>query len=61
MKKTWKVKDKGYCSDEDLIAFIKKGTVSCDDFVSSDLIKEEVKIKDSVYSFYLGGNTDETI
>ena len=61
MKKTWMVKGKGYCSDEDLVAFIKNGTVGPDDLISSDLIKEEVKIKDSVYSFYLGGKINETI
>ena len=61
MKKTWKVKDKGYCSDEDLIAFIQNGKVLPDDLIMSEEIKEYIKVKDSVYAFYLKGDNNETI
>lgn len=61
MKKTWKVKDKGYCSDEDLITFIQNGKVLPDDLIMSEEIKEYIKVKDSVYAFYLKGDNNETI
>lgn len=56
MKKVWKVKDKGYCSDESLISFIKMGKVCADDFIISDLLDDYIQVKDTIYSFYLGGN-----
>lgn len=61
MKRTWKVKDKGYCSDEDLVTFIQNGTVDPDDLIMSELLKDYIKVKDSVYAFYLKGENNETL
>ena len=61
MKKTWNVKNKNSYSDEELIEAIKQGSVNGDDLIKSDMLKNYIKVSDSIYQFYLEGHNNETI
>ena len=52
--KVWKIKDyEGIFTDEQIITLIKNGKLNEDDELSSKDIKEYIKIKDSIYQYYL--------
>ncbi len=56
MNKIWKIKGiDEKVSDDTLIEMIKNGKLNGDDSIKSSDMKEFVKIKDTVYAFYLGG------
>ena len=61
MKKTWKVKNKNDYTDEELIEAIKQGTINGNDLIISDMLKDYIKVSDSIYQFYLEGHNNETI
>lgn len=52
--KVWKIKDyEGTFTDEQIIALIKSGKLTGEDSLSSKDIKGYIKIKDSIYEYYL--------
>ena len=52
--KVWKIKGyEGTFSDEEIISLIKTGKLSKDDALSAKDIKGYIKIKDSIYEYYL--------
>ena len=52
--KIWKVRGRdGKLTDEELIEMIKKGELSYDDHISTSEMKAWMKIKDTIYQFYL--------
>ena len=54
--KIWQIKDRPKAlmlTDDELILAIKNGLLKGDDVLLSLELKEEVKIEDSIYSFYL--------
>lgn len=52
--KIWKIdKYDGAFSDDQIIALIKSGKLTGEDALSSKDIKEYIKIKDSIYAYYL--------
>lgn len=60
--KIWQIKDRPKAlmlTDEELILAIKNGLLKGDDILLSLELKEEVKIKDSIYSFYLKENDEQ--
>ena len=61
MKKIWNVKNKNSYTDEELIEAIKHGNVNGDDLIISDMLKNYIKVSDSIYQFYLEGHNSETI
>ena len=61
MNKIWKIRGlEGKYTDEELITMIKNGELSGNDYISNSDMKTWMKIKDTIYQFYLGGE-DETI
>lgn len=57
MNKIWKIKGKSErVSDETLIEMIKAGELTADDCIKSNDMRDFVRIVDTVYGFYLGGN-----
>ena len=60
--KIWKIKGyEGTFTDEDLIEMIKQGQLKADDALSSRDMKIWVKLKESIYQFYLEDEENETI
>lgn len=52
--KVWKIKGyEGSFTDEQIISLIKKGQITGEDYLTSKDIKEFIKIKDSIYEYYL--------
>ena len=52
--KIWKIKNyEGSFSDEQIISLIKSGKLKGEDCLSSKDIKGYIKIKDSIYQYYL--------
>lgn len=52
--KVWKIeKYEGVFSDEQIITLIKSGKLTGDDALGSKDIKGYIKIKDSIYAYYL--------
>lgn len=52
--KVWKIKDyEGSFTDEQIISLIKSGKLTGDDSLTSKDIKGFIKIKDSIYEYYL--------
>jgi len=62
MNKIWKIRGlDGKYSDEELIGMIKNSQLSKDDSITNSDMKIWLKIEDTIYQFYLGGNDDETL
>ena len=60
--KVWKIKGyEGVFTDEEIISLILNGKLNKDDSLYGKDIKQYVKIKDSIYQYYLGRGEDETI
>lgn len=60
--KIWKIKGyEGTFSDEQIIKLIKRGKLTGEDSLCSKDIKNFIKIKDSIYQYYLGRKKDETV
>ena len=61
--KIWKIK--GYedsFSDEEIVSLIRKGEVKADYALSTREMKTWVRVRDSIYQYYLPkGDDDETI
>ena len=56
MNKLWKIRGyEGKFTDNELIEMIKKGRLFPDDYISNNEMKTWMKIKDTIYQFYLGG------
>lgn len=54
--KIWQIKDRPkslILSDAELIAAIKQGLLRGEDVLINSDLEEDVKIKDSIYAFYL--------
>lgn len=52
--KVWKIKGyEGSFSDEQIISLIKSGKLTGEDALGSKDIKGYIKIKDSIYEYYL--------
>ena len=57
--KIWKIRGKEEkVSDEDLIFMISHNELSEDDYISTNDMKKWMKIKDTIYQFYLGGKNE---
>ena len=55
--KVWKIKGyEGSFTDLQIITLIKDGRLKGEDSLSSKDIKEYIKIKDSIYQYYLKGD-----
>lgn len=55
--KIWKIKDyQGTFTDKEIITLIKSGKLTGNDALSSRDIKKYIKIKDSIYQYYLKGD-----
>lgn len=48
-------------SDEQLVLMIKQGSISGEDFIATSDMKEWIKVKNSIYQYYLKENKNETI
>ncbi len=60
--KVWKIKGyEGVFTDEEIISLILSGKLNKDDCLYGKDIKQYVKIKDSIYQYYLGRGKDEVI
>lgn len=61
--KVWKIKGyEGSFTDNQIVALIKSGKLSGNDSLCSKDIKGYIKIKDSIYEYYLKkGKKNETI
>lgn len=60
--KIWKIKGyEGIFTDEELITLIKQGQVKEDFKITTKDIKEWIKVKDSIYQFYLRGENNEIV
>ena len=60
--KIWKIKGfEGTFTDEELVSLIKAGEVKPDYFITSKEMKKWVKVSNSIYQFYIGGEHDENI
>ncbi|MBQ2582419.1 MAG: hypothetical protein II577_00770 [Erysipelotrichaceae bacterium] len=60
--KIWKIKGyEGTFTDEEVIERIRSGQLKGDDALSSRDMKKWVKLKDSIYQFYLEDEENETI
>ena len=60
--KIWQIKDRPkslILTDKELILAIKNGLLTKDDILISVDLKNEIAIKDSIYSFYLKKETHE--
>ena len=54
MNKIWKIRGReGRFTDEELIRMIENGEVTRDDYISTNEMKTWMKIKDTIYQFYL--------
>ena len=62
MNKIWRIKDKNEkYSDEELITMIKNGSITKDDYIKTDDMKDYIKVEESIYQFYLEGEGNEVI
>ena len=61
--KVWKIKGyEGSFTDNQIVTLIKSGQLTGDDSLTSKDIKSYIKIKDSIYEYYLRkGKKNETI
>ena len=60
--KIWKIKGfEGTFTDEELIALIESGEVKADYSLTTREMKKWIKLKDSIYQFYLKEQEDENI
>ena len=60
--KIWRIKGfEGSYTDEELITLIKNKQVKADFSLTSREMKSWVKLKDSIYQFYLEESENETI
>ena len=60
--KIWKIKGfEGTFTDEEIISLIKRGEIKPDYALSTREMKKWVKVKDSIYQYYLEDKTNETI
>lgn len=60
--KIWRIKGfEGQFSDEEVIDLIRKGEIKEDYSLSTREMKKWVKLKDSIYQYYLEGNENETV
>lgn len=52
--KVFKIKGyEGVFTDEQIITLIKQGRIKADDYLSSKDLKGWIKVKDSIYQYYL--------
>ena len=64
MKRTkiWRVKGfEGSFSDEELIELIRSGELKPDYAITTREMKKWVKLKDSIYQYYMEGREDEAV
>lgn len=61
MKKIWKTQNNVSYTDEELIDAIKKGYVKGDTLIISNMLKDYIAIKDTIYQFYLKEDSNETL
>ena len=60
--KIWKIKGfEGTFTDEEIISLIRHGEIKPDYALSTREMKKWVKVKDSIYQYYLEDKTNETI
>ena len=60
--KIWKIKGfEGVFTDEEIVALIKSGEIKDEYSLSSKDMKKWVKVKDSIYQFYLEDNNNEIV
>ena len=60
--KIWRIKGyQGQFSDEEIINLIKTGEIKPDFSLSTREMKKWVKLKDSIYQYYLEDGKNETI
>lgn len=58
----WTIKEKEEkVSDEELIEMIKSGKLTKDDLIKNRDLKKFVSIADSIYGFYLKGESNENL
>ena len=61
-KKIWKIKGfEGVFTDEEIVELIKSGQIKGEYALSSRDMKKWVKVKDSIYQFYLEDKENETV
>ena len=59
MNKIWRIRGyEGKFSDEELIYLIKNHKLTGDDYICNSDMKTWIKIKDTIYQFYLGGQNE---
>lgn len=57
--KVWKIKGyEGSFTDEQIVTLIRSGKLTGDDALSSKDIKGYIKIKDSIYEYYLNKESE---
>ena len=60
--KIWKIQGfDGVFTDEEIISLIKSGEIKLDYALSTREMKKWVKVKDSIYQYYLEDINNETI
>ncbi len=60
--KVWRIKGfEGQFSDEEVIDLIKKGELKGNYSLSTREMKKWVKLKDSIYQYYLEDENDEAV
>ena len=60
--KIWKIQGfDGVVTDEEIISLIKRGEIKPDYALSTREMKKWVKVKDSIYQYYLEDINNETI
>lgn len=60
--KIWKIQGfDGVFTDEEIISLIKRGEIKPDYALSTREMKKWVKVKDSIYQYYLEDINNETI
>ena len=60
--KIWRIKGfEGSFTDEELVELIKSGEVKPDYSLTSRDLKKWIKVKDSIYQFYLEDKENETL
>ena len=60
--KVWRVKGyEGSYSDEELIELIKSKELKPDHAITTREMKKWVRLKDSIYQYYMGDKEDETV
>lgn len=58
----WKIRGvKERFSDEELVEMIKQGSLSGENYIVTNDMKEWVQVKESIYQFYLKENKNETL